>query len=619
MNKKYLIGIIQSRGLRNLSYRVWYMLQSKSGILEHRFPTSPQNLNLLSLEEWRKTNRHFLNGRNSVSINKSKDEILKAKANRILEGELQYFSAEWRNIGSDWNWHINPSTGYEYNHTQHWARINELNRASGDIKFVWEPSRFCFIYDIVRYDYHYELDHSNFVIEKILDWIKKNPLNCGPNYKCSQEISLRVLNWLFALNFYKDSENLTAEKWSIIIQSIYWQVHHVYENINFSRYTVRNNHAITETMTLYLMGLMFPTMPGAEMWRDNGKRWFQQEIRYQIAEDGAFVQDSMNYHRVLVQLLSVAICISDKNEDRLAVDVYEKAHKALNFLYQCQDSVSGKLPNYGSNDGALFFPLSTADYRDYRPQLDALHVLLTGKNLYDKNYEDGQWLASSKNREHSLQPLFRKDGIISFEKSGYYIIREDRTLTFVRCGEWNGKQGCTDELHIDVWYKGENVLLDGGSFSYNTEPDIVRYFSGTESHNTVMVEGHDQMLKGPRFVWMYPPTILSTSLYENENEYVFEGSIVAFKQLGPHIIHTRSIRKKKSINEWVVSDKMQNTQNKECTQLWHTASPLLYVENDCCQRETYDAYHSSYYGTKDKCQKIVYKFKDTITTKISIK
>ena len=80
----------------------------------------------------------------------------------------------------------------------------------------------------------------------------------------------------------------------------------------------------------------------------------------------------MNYHRVLIQLLTIAISISDKNGDKLSEDIYENAHKALNFLYQCQDEVSGWMPNYGSNDGALFFPLSNADYRDYRPQLDVL-------------------------------------------------------------------------------------------------------------------------------------------------------------------------------------------------------------------------------------------------------
>lgn len=44
-------------------------------------------------------------------------------------------------------------------------------------------------------------------------------------------------------------------------------------------------------------------------------------------------------------------------------------------------------------------------------------------------------------------------------------------------------------------------MFDGGSYKYNTTEKLLRYFMGTESHNTIMLEGHDQMLKGDRFIW----------------------------------------------------------------------------------------------------------------------
>ena len=36
-----------------------------------------------------------------------------------------------------------------------------------------------------------------------------------------------------------------------------------------------------------------------------------------IYKDGTFLQFSMNYHRVVIQLLSYAICISRLNDDKL--------------------------------------------------------------------------------------------------------------------------------------------------------------------------------------------------------------------------------------------------------------------------------------------------------------
>ena len=110
-----------------------------------------------------------------------------------------------------------------------------------------------------------------------------------------------------------------------------------------------------------------------------------------MAEDGTYLQFSMNYHRVVVQLLTWAITLADRNGERFCDEVYKRAYQSVNFLYQCQDDLTGWLPNYGSNDGALFFKLNDCDYRDYRPQLDALHYLLTSEHLYDKQYEDREW------------------------------------------------------------------------------------------------------------------------------------------------------------------------------------------------------------------------------------
>ena len=71
----------------------------------------------------------------------------------------------------------------------------------------------------------------------------------------------------------------------------------------------------------------------------------------------------MNYHRVVVQLLTWGIQLAKLNGDTFDKVVYERAQKSLDFLDACIDPVSGELPNYGSNDGALFFKLTNDDYQ----------------------------------------------------------------------------------------------------------------------------------------------------------------------------------------------------------------------------------------------------------------
>lgn len=621
MNKilKYY-RVIRSKNLRYIFFRSKYEMERRAGLLTRKYPTALKPVATPSLSEWRENGcGWFFENRDSLEVARVKNPELKEKFEHILKGDVLFFSKSWKELGTAYDWVTNPETGYHYNPHQHWTKVNDFSQEAGDIKFVWEKSRFSWLLTVCRYDYHFEEDHAEFAIGQILDWIEKNPLNCGPNYKCSQETSLRVLNWLFALNFYKNSPALTEDGYQRIITSIYWQVDHVYKNINFSRIAVRNNHAITETLTLYLMGLMFPQMPDATKWKKNGKKWFEQEIAYQVEDDGTFIQDSMNYHRVVIQLFAYAIAIADRHGESFSEFVYDKAYKSVNFLYQCQEPSNGWLPNYGANDGALFFPLSDADYRDYRPQLDALHCLLTGRSLYDGYLEDAQWIGTNVPASRKRFPkIERQYGLVKFDKSGYYLIREENALSFIRCGLFK-TNGSTDQLHLDVWYKGENVLLDGGSYMYNTDDRTVRYFAGTESHNTIMLGDYDQMQKGMRFIWFYPPTLLAADLREEADAFVFEGKVIAFKQVREGIVVHRIVRKMKGVQVWEVVDSIENASVEiEKRQLWHTVSDLNLTSDGC--RKDGKGWTSDYYGVKEENRQIEFVTKgNSITTRIQIK
>lgn len=619
---KTIINVFRSKSLRYILFRAWFTFEQKSGLLRKKFPTRMKPVRTLSLKEWRKQARgYFFDSKDSIKIIKKKDAWLSEAMSHILKGDVLFFSKTWKPLGLDYDWVTNPETGFKYDIRQHWTKIESMSKEAGDIKFAWEKSRFSWLLTVCRYDYHFDEDHSEFVINQILDWIEKNPLNCGPNYKCSQETSLRLNNWIFALHFYKHSEALTENNWNKIITSIYWQIHHVYQNINYSRIAVRNNHAITETLTLYLMGLMFPEMSGAIKWKRNGKRWFEQEIDYQIEDDGTYIQDSMNYHRVVIQLLTYGIAIADAHDEKFSDMVYEKAYKSLNFLYQCQETTNGWLPNYGSNDGALFFPLSTADYRDYRPQLDALHGLLTGMSLYDDFLEDAHWEGHTVPSFRKAYPKIEKQyGFLRFEKSGFYLLREPDTLSFIRCGLFK-KNGSTDQLHLDVWYKDKNLLMDGGSYLYNTKAELVKYFSGTESHNTIMLDDKDQMLKGPRFMWFYPPKVKGVSTDETADSYSFKGEIACFSYLDADISVERTVLKKKGASEWTVTDRLYNKPDGVTVrQLWHTKNLDRIVFNSDGDERHSIKWSSSYYGTKDECEQIEFNTQSNqIITTIKIK
>ena len=625
---KIYYQILSNMGWRYIFFRASYELKRKAGFQKRKYPVNPPMEHFISLKNWRKsTPVFFFDSKDTISFKKTPSKSLEDEAERILAGYLKFFSAFEINVGKDIDWKKNPQSGYRYPENQHWTEVVDYSQNTGDIKFVWESSRFSFLYTIIRNDYHNNQDHSDWVINRILDWIEKNPINDGPNYKCSQEISLRIMNWTFALYFYKNTSALTEENFSKIMHSIYWQLKHVYSNINFSRISVRNNHAITETLMLYIGGLLFPFFPESKKWKEKGKKWYEDEIAYQIYEDGTYLQFSMNYHRVVVQLLTWAIRLSDIHKEQFKNIVYERAYKSIYFLYQCQEESNGYLPNYGSNDGALFFKLSDADFRDYRPQLDALHQILCNQTLYKKSYEDAFWyLSRHSNNYRTVYPSIKKNfGIMEFPMGGFYLIRESETFTLIRCGRHKDRPAQADNLHLDIWHKGINVCQDGGSYQYNTDAKLMKYFMGTESHNTVMLDDYDQMLKGFRFVWLNWSQAIGANLTEYDDYYEFEGEVSCFTYLNPQIVHKRIVRKYKNKPEWITTDHIKNKPNNVCIrQLWHCFTPnsiSILTENQkdisICNSESW---YSGYYGEKNKIfQTAVISKNNTVTTKLTIK
>ncbi|MFD0863120.1 alginate lyase family protein [Sungkyunkwania multivorans] len=586
------------------------------------FPTNPPFKEFISLEDWKKElPPFFFYGKDIHGLPKRRSEELKSINENLQKGILVFFNKLEIDLGKNYDWITNPATGYKYDIAKHWSQIEDLSKEAGDIKYVWEKARFSFLFDIIRYDYHFEEDQSKLVFGEIEDFIDKNPINLGPNYKCSQETSLRILNWTFALYYYKDSENLTEGLFKKIMNSIYWQLDHVYRNIHFSRIAVRNNHALTETLMLYLSNKLFPFIPDTRTWNKKGKKWFEQEIAYQIYEDGTFLQYSMNYHRVAVQLLTYGIRLAELNDDKWNPVVYERAKKSLQFLDACTDPVTKQLPNYGANDGALFFKLTDDDYRNYSSQLDDLRSVLY-KEAYEI-HESAYWLGIVP----SQIPYEYPNEMNTFEKGGYYIIQEESTKTFIRCGKYQDRPSQSDNLHLDIWHQGINYLRDAGSYKYNTKQEDIAYFNGCEGHNTISVDGEDQMLKGSRFIWFKWVKKAVAVLNKEEGRFHFKGKITAFRHLGKDIEHVRTVKKQQGKAHWTVVDEVKNTGDRPIFQYWHLdpehEDDVEIVAKDLNGNELQplndEKWYSGYYGVKERSPRRTFTSSSgTIVTTIKI-
>lgn len=595
-------------GLNFWLERIFYEIKKRTFIYRQKFPVHLNSPDL-DLAEWKLSGQFIIDAKESLTFQKNQNPVLKEKANEIMNGHIQFFNGIKYALGLNYDWLTDPTDGYQYDGSVHWTKIRDFHPGR-DIKYVWEKSRFCYLYPVIRYDYHFETDCSTFVIDEIISWIDHAPLNCGPQYISSQEIGLRIMNWCFFLSYYKNSSSLTRDKFKKIVTSIYQQAFHIHEKLEFSKKFVRNNHILTEAAALSTVAMVFPSFPQSANWKNKGFNVFEEEIKYQIYDDGTYLQYSTNYHRVAIQLLSWMFNLSAKTHTEFSAALVEKSKKSLTFLYMLMNNANGQLPNYGNNDGSLFFPLNEHDYRDFRPQLQLLSLQLNKRFYFTEIYEDAAWFGVNKK---IISPA-ETTSVNNFPESGYHCFKDSDTFTFLRCGHHKHRPSQADNLHIDLWYENENIMRDAGTFQYNGTREMNAFYFGTVSHNTIQLGNLDQMLKGKRFIWIYWTDCLEGASKETETEWRFSGTIKAFRQTGKWIRHKREVVKDKNLPFWEITDQVDDTAGLSFIQIWN---PSLYFyehfeikafdENENLIQPAYRrGYYSKTYGIQEETRQIYF-------------
>ena len=201
-----------------------------------------------------------------------------------------------------------------------------------------------------------------------------------------------------------------------------------------------------------------------------------------------------------------------------------------------------------------------------------------------------------------------RENIASFPVGGYFTIRDESSVTFLRCGSHRDRPFQADNLHLDIWYNGRNWLRDAGSFKYNTTPELLRYFGGTASHNTVQLGDHDQMLKGSRFIWYFWSQSDSVETIENDEYLEIRGQIWAYRHVADNIHPFRSVRKYKDGPRWEVHDVLKHSTGLPITQTWNLPKDgeqhliLSATDGDGSPIEPIldDSWYSSVYGAKEQ-------------------
>lgn len=398
-------------------------------------------------------------------------------------------------------WHRNPFDGSVADAEATWCEIPDYLPEQGDPRVMWEPSRCAWAVDVAKARAQgLDCDASRIYWRWLDSWMEANPPFRGFQWKCGQESSVRFL--ALALGFWAlGNESLDGARWQKFARLAWATGYRVAHYLDYA-ISQKNNHAISEALGLMLIAHLFPEFREAARWREVGRRVMTNELRRQIYEDGSYCQQSTNYQRVMMQGAMLAMRLAEVEDNPLDRDLYDLLDRCTTFLWQLTDEQTGRVPQYGNNDSAWILPLGEGDFWDFRPLLQASSYLSRRKRLLREGPWDVDMLWLFGSEAHEAPVDTRKQQSSRFDAGGYHTLRAPESWAMMRCCRYRDRMGHLDQLGLDLWWNGLNVLRDCGTYLYYIpgRESKEAYFSSQAAHNVVRIDEADPAERVSRFM-----------------------------------------------------------------------------------------------------------------------
>jgi hypothetical protein len=439
----------------------------------------------------------------------------------------------------------------------HWTRIAVDENKAGveDIKYIWEPARFTWVFTLVRaYQLSKDDTYPEIFWREFEAFADINLTNLGPNWVSSQEVAFRLIDFVFAYQVFQACPASTLERTHRLSAAVADHAARIPPTLAYAR-AQNNNHLLAESAGLITAAEALPDHPRATKWRELGLRWFNRAIQSQISTAGTYVQHSTNYHRLMLQLglwvHSLVDTLPEASLQRLAA--------GTEWLSGLVDSETGRTQNLGHNDGAYFLPLSSCAFHDYRPVVQAASLAFLGKRRYPPGLWDefALWIGLNNQASGDLNEPDESPGfsLVTDFPGSHVVLRNNanQTKAQFRVTNFTTRPAHADQLHLDLSWRGLSIAQDAGSYLYNAPSPWDNSLAKTEIHNTVTIENRDQMTRAGRFLWLdwAQAQLIHRHIAEDEKSFELIAQHDGYRSIG--VLHRRAVTSDRS-GMWLIED-----------------------------------------------------------------
>lgn len=348
------------------------------------------------------------------------------------------------------NWHYDPLSDYTWENSLPASSFNFLNAPKADVKVVWELSRFQHLpllaaAFVARNEQHL-LDE---IVAQVQSWLAQNPRGFGVHWVVPMEAAIRSINWIatLALLGHRAPQSLTES----MLRSLSEHAAFIYWNIEFGK--CNGNHYLSNGLGLLWLGIFL----GKKNYLRKGIAIVEESMRTQVYDDGVDYEKSSSYHRLVLEMFELSRLAAEANGIRLSAEFYRKLDAMHTFL-NAAIKPNGELCNIGDDDSG-----TVLERKLYSVEIPALPT------------------------SSGLSKLFKQ--------GGFAVMRHSNTYLFFDFGDIGmqgyGGHGHNDTLSFELFFAGEDLIVDSGTFNYTLHQAERQYFRSIEAHNTIQIDGKE--------------------------------------------------------------------------------------------------------------------------------
>lgn len=530
----------------------------------------------------------------STIDNKVKNDII-LWANQTLEHQFDYLGSGLVKVHPI-DWHSDFKTGYRWQKGKFYLKYIQVDLSNdADVKIPRELSR-CHHLLWLGEAYLFTKDekYAKEIIFQINDWIDENPLMYSINWCCAMDVSIRAINWMYAVNMIMESPNVTDNFIKIIYKSLFEHGFFIYNNLE-KDIPYSNNHYASDLVGLLFLSQIFPENNYSKKWWNFALPEFYKEVREQVLPSGVHFEKSISYHRLMTELFAYSFFLLKRIDECVPIDVEYRIKSMFDFVAH-YTKPNGLAPMISDNDDGRLLPFYKYDLRDHRYLLSLAALIHEPRYKYYKNEcaIDNYFLYGNDCNKKYRQINSTVNVLLSsyHQDAGFAILRSEDIYLFVANGGLDKYENSTikplgththaDLLSFELAIGENDVFVDPGAYIYTANAKTNIEFRSTRKHNTIAIDGRNQYILDEKNVFVgrnFPsPQYL---FIDKQNDYeICRGKYQIMIEDNKKIEHQRTFYLYSNASLLKIEDRIKTTGNHELEMYFHLAPEMNIYLND---------------------------------------